>query len=120
MSTEKDRDTMKRMADLLKSGAKMLDSSCPVCSTPLFQLQGGEIWCVKCDQRVVILREGEREGAVLKPLLWEEMEDTLLMKLSETNSRMRMEEDPKELQHLVHLASSLLEAFEKLKKAKEG
>ena len=101
------------MADLLRQGATMLDKACPACSAPLFQLPNGEIWCVNCDKRVVILKEGEREGPLLKPLLWEELEDTLLVKLREVNSKMRKEDDPEELQRLIRLISSLLEAFEK-------
>jgi UPF0148 protein len=111
---------MRRMAELLKSGAKMLDLTCPQCGTPLFQLPSGEIYCANCDKRVIVLREGEREGAVVKPLLWEELEDTLLMKLKEMNARMRTEEDADELQRLVRLVFSLLETFESLKKMKAG
>jgi UPF0148 protein len=111
---------MRRMAELLKSGAKMLALTCPQCGTPLFQLQSGEIYCANCDKRVIVLKEGEREGAVVKPLLWEELEDTLLMKLKELNTKMRKEEDADELQRLVRLAFSLLETFESLKKAKAG
>lgn len=118
MGEEISKEGMRRMADLLGRGASMLDKACPVCSAPLFQLPNGEIWCVNCDKRVVIVKEGEREGPVLKPLLWEELEDTLLMKMREMNTRMRMEEDPEELQRLIHLISSLLEAFENLKKVK--
>lgn len=115
-----ERTKMKKMAELLKSGAKMLDKTCPQCGTPLFQLKSGEIYCANCDKRVIIVKEGEREGPVVKPLLWEELEDTLLVKLRETNDRMRSEEDPDELQRLVRLVSSLLETFENLKKAKTG
>jgi len=111
---------MRRMAELLKSGAKMLDMTCPQCGTPLFQLSSGEIWCANCDKRVVVIKEGEREGPVVKPLLWEELEDTLLLKLKEINARMRVEEDAEELQRLVRLVFSLLETFENLKKAKAG
>ena len=118
MDSEKAKGSANRMADLLKSGARMLDKICPVCSSPLFQLKNGEVWCGNCDKRVVILKEGEREGAVLKPVLWEELEDTLLMKLSEVNVKIREEQDPDELQQLIRIASSLLEALENLKKAK--
>jgi UPF0148 protein len=111
---------MRRMAELLKSGAKMLDLTCPQCGTPLFQLSSGEIYCANCDKRVIVLKEGEREGAVVKPLLWEDLEDTLLVKLKELNTRMRREEDADELQRLVRLVFSLLETFESLKKAKAG
>lgn len=118
MDTE--RTKRKKMAELLKSGAKMLDKTCPQCGTPLFQLKSGEIYCANCDKRVIIVKEGEREGPVVKSILWEDLEDTLLVKLKETNDKMRSEEDPDELQQLVRLVSSLLETFENLKKVKTG
>lgn len=118
MDDEKTKQNTKRMADLLKSGARMLDKICPVCSSPLFQLRNGEIWCANCDKRVVILKEGEREGTIPKPVLWEELEDTLLMKLNEINSKMREKQDPDELQQLVRITSSILEALENLWKTK--
>ena len=52
-------DSMKQMAELLRSGAKMLSQSCPECGSPLFQLKSGEIWCANCQRRVVIVSEGE-------------------------------------------------------------
>jgi len=115
-----ERTKRKKMAELLKSGAKMLDKTCPQCGTPLFQLKSGEIYCANCDKRVIIVKEGEREGPVVKSILWEDLEDTLLVKLKETNDKMRSEEDPDELQQLVRLVSSLLETFENLKKVKTG
>jgi hypothetical protein len=64
------------------------------------------------------VKEGEREGPILKPLLWEELEDTLLVKLREANSRMKVENDPGELQNLIQIVSSLLETFQILNKVK--
>ncbi len=57
-------DRIKKMAELLKSGAVMLDASCPLCNSPLFKLKSGEVVCpvhgpvkiVKSESEVVELR----------------------------------------------------------------
>ncbi|MEM3921438.1 MAG: Sjogren's syndrome/scleroderma autoantigen 1 family protein [Nitrososphaerota archaeon] len=43
---------MRRMADALRSGAKMLADQCPVCNSPLFEIKD-QIWCLKCNKRVI-------------------------------------------------------------------
>ncbi|MGD2142812.1 MAG: Sjogren's syndrome/scleroderma autoantigen 1 family protein, partial [Candidatus Bathyarchaeota archaeon] len=45
-------DSMKSMAELLRSGATMLSRSCPECDSPLFKLKSGDIVCAKCQRRV--------------------------------------------------------------------
>ena len=41
-----DRDRLvKMMARLMQAGAVMLDSTCPVCGSPLFRLRNGDIVC---------------------------------------------------------------------------
>ncbi len=38
-------EVVKKMSELMRSGAVMLDIACPICSTPLFKLRSGEIVC---------------------------------------------------------------------------
>ena len=52
---------VKRMAQLLKSGATMLERVCPQCNVPLFRLKSGEIICPSCGQRFVIVQSEEEE-----------------------------------------------------------
>ena len=40
-------EQIKKMAELLKSGAAMLQDTCPVCNSPLFKLED-KTFCVKC------------------------------------------------------------------------
>lgn len=40
-----DDAVVRRMSELLRSGAVMLDLACPLCSAPLFRLRSGEIVC---------------------------------------------------------------------------
>jgi UPF0148 protein len=36
---------VKRMSELLRAGAVMLDLACPLCNAPLFKLKSGEVVC---------------------------------------------------------------------------
>lgn len=117
MSAAQDAEGMKRMAQLLKDGAKMLDKNCPQCGSPLFQLKTGEIRCAKCDKRVVIVGENEPESPIVRTLLWEEVEGTLLAKLDYVNRRIQNEQDPEEIRRLVNTVAAILEVYDRLKKS---
>lgn len=62
-----DKNLVKKMADLLKTGATMLAETCPVegCRLPLFKLKSGETLCpvhgkvhiVKTDEEALKIRE---------------------------------------------------------------
>ncbi|MET1160579.1 MAG: Sjogren's syndrome/scleroderma autoantigen 1 family protein [Thermoprotei archaeon] len=56
---------VKRMAELLKSGAVMLAETCPVkgCNLPLFKLKSGEIIC-PVHGKVYLVRTEEEEKRV--------------------------------------------------------
>ncbi|MCS7099454.1 MAG: Sjogren's syndrome/scleroderma autoantigen 1 family protein [Sulfolobales archaeon] len=45
MVTKRDEVVIKKMSELLRSGAVMLDLACPLCSAPLFKLKSGEVVC---------------------------------------------------------------------------
>jgi len=52
---------IRKMSELLRSGAVMLDLACPICNAPLFKLRSGEVVCpthgpvrvVKTDSEVI-------------------------------------------------------------------
>ena len=44
----------KKMANLLRSGYKMLNLSCPVCNNPIFKKKNGEMFCPVCDRPVIL------------------------------------------------------------------
>ncbi|MCW8801964.1 MAG: hypothetical protein OQK81_01255, partial [Candidatus Bathyarchaeota archaeon] len=54
-------ESIKVMADLLRQGATLTQFSCPACSSPLFKLKNKDIWCVKCQKKVIIVKEGDPE-----------------------------------------------------------
>ena len=72
------RDAIRRMAELLKSGATMLSTVCPNCKSPLYRLKTGEVICPNCDQRYYIVSEGERESDVLVEASLDQLERRVL------------------------------------------
>jgi UPF0148 protein len=104
---------MKEMAALLRKGAKMLSISCPECSSPLFQLKTGEIFCPSCKREVKIVKEGED---VEKDVLWAEMEKTLAGKLPMIRRQLESETDPERVRELSETISTILGALERLQR----
>ncbi len=56
-------DLIRKMADLLRSGAAMLGERCPLCGVPLFRLKSGEVVC-PVHGRVYIVRDESERGLV--------------------------------------------------------
>lgn len=110
---------LKDMAELLRTGAKMLDKSCPECSSPLFQLKSGEIWCGNCQRRVVIVQEG-KETAAETGFQLNSLEKTLMAKVSSLTMRLAAEEEPEKLKEITEVINSLLSSLEKLRGIKQG
>ncbi len=48
-----DEKVTKRMGQLLRKGAALLNTACPKCNTPLLRLQDGSMYCAKCNKEVV-------------------------------------------------------------------
>lgn len=109
----------KEMAELLRSGAKMLSQSCPECGSPLFQLKTGEIWCAKCQRRVVIVPEGGEAAAEAIPQL-DSLERTLLQKISSMAGLLAKQSEPGELRDTAEALNSLLASIERLRRIRKG
>jgi len=116
-------EDLKKMADMLRRGATMLSEQCPVCSSPLFKLHD-ETFCVKCNRRVVIVKEGEEPPQVreeeARPVagfaVSAMIEETALTKLQEIIIQARNEKDTVRLQQLGSSLITWLEVLEKVKK----
>jgi len=106
------------MADLLRQGAALTELPCPACSSPLFKLRSGDLWCARCQKRVVIVKEGEQPIGAASPMLLSSLESTILMKIQEMEGKIKEEKDPEKLQSLGALLSTLLENLERIKKMK--
>jgi uncharacterized Zn finger protein (UPF0148 family) len=48
------KEDAKKMADLLRTGHKMLNLSCPICNNPVFQNKDGVSFCAICNREVIM------------------------------------------------------------------
>ena len=106
---------VKKMAELLKSGATMLSETCPECGTPLFR-KGKETFCPKCNKQVVIIESKEQETRLKSDQVLEDSEKVLFSKIRELNLALRNETDPEKLVAYGNALGSWLGAIEKLRR----
>ena len=94
---------------LLLQGATLTDLSCPVCSSPLFRLKDGTLWCAKDEKKVVVVKEGEeppKQTPAATNTAYDKLEATLMAKIAGIQGKIEKTEDMDELQKLtLHLAN---------------
>jgi UPF0148 protein len=117
--TKRDSEDLETMANLLKQGATLTEHSCPACASPLFKLRTGELWCAKCQKRVVIVKEGETTTEATRPIMLNTLESTVITKIQELEKRLKEETDPTQLEKLTTTLAALLENLEKIRKMKQ-
>lgn len=108
-------DQVKRMAELLKGGAKMLASTCPECGTILFQV-GGDIICPRCNKRIIIAKNSSETEILDGSLVLHQIERTVTKKIDEIQRQLSDKNDPKELVEIATLLSIFLEVLERIKR----
>ena len=106
------------MAELLKSGATMLQETCPECGTPLFR-KGKETFCPRCNRTVVIIQNQEQETRLMADRILETSEQTLLAKIQELNIALKSETDPDKMVAYGNALASWLGSIEKLRRLRE-
>ena len=116
----KDSKTIKMMADLLRQGATLTEHVCPACSSPLFKLRSGDLWCASCQKRVIIVREGEAEPEAAEAPVFSRLESTILAKIQAIEKELGEEKDAEKLRNLGATLSTLLENLEKIRKMKKA
>lgn len=109
---------IKKMADLLRQGSTLTDLACPACASPLFKLKNGDLWCAKCEKKVIVVKEGEEPSKITSPMVLDTLEATLLQKMQEIQGKIQHAESTEELQKLGSTLSELLENLEKIRKIK--
>jgi len=107
------------MADLLRQGATLTDLSCPVCSSPLFRLQDGTLWCAKDEKKVVVVKEGEEPTQPSLNAAYDKLESSLILKIQDLQLKIEKTEDAEELQKLSIALSQLLDNLDKVKRMKK-
>lgn len=115
----KESKDIQHMVDMLKQGATLTELACPACASPLFRFKSRELWCAKCEKRVIVLKEGETAEKATSQARLVALESTILAKMQAVEKKIREEENVEELQKLNAVLSSLLENLEKLKKMKK-
>jgi UPF0148 protein len=120
LSREKTEEQhIKRMADLLKQGATLTDLACPACSSPLFKLKSSDLWCAKCEKKVIIVKEGEEPTKATSRMILDSLEATLLAKVQDLQNKIQQEKNPEEMHKLNTALCELLENLEKTRKTKK-
>jgi len=77
---------IRRMADLLRAGATMLQERCPICGSPLFRLRSGEVIC-PIHGRVYIVRSDEEAAKITLKGVLEKLEESIVFKLNSLQRR---------------------------------
>jgi len=122
LSTQRARDAalVRKMAELLKSGATMLERVCPSCEVPLFRLKSGDIICPKCGQRFIIVSSDEEEFRVYGDLVIREVERAAIAKLSELSAALAGVNSTRELKDIVEAMRGLLGVVESSRRIRGG
>ncbi|HIQ03164.1 MAG TPA: hypothetical protein EYH40_01950 [Desulfurococcales archaeon] len=112
------KPSIKRMADLLKSGAVMLSHVCPNCKIPLFKLKTGETLCPSCGTRYYIVADSREETKALVTTTIERLERTIMTKLNTLNDMLGRSTDYNEEMQIVNSLIKWLEALERIERIK--
>jgi UPF0148 protein len=114
---DKDDTSVKKMADLLRRGATMLADACPQCGSPLFKVDE-DIYCVKCDRRIVYADSDEEIETEAVMTLLPELRETLIGKLKALNELVDSETDIESLTKLANLMVLFLQSLHRLENMK--
>ena len=110
---------VKRMADLLRSGATMLQETCPICATPLFRL-GKDTFCSKCNRPVAIVKSAEEEVRLASQQVLDNIEQAILEKVAELNTAIRNEHGLAPLRELGETVKTYLSALEQVRRLRSA
>ncbi len=116
------------MADLLKSGHKMLSLSCPICNNPLFQNKSGITFCAICNREVLLVdKDSNKNDVALKPTvnnpleitnLDSEIKSVIIEKINWIAHKLENETQLHIINEYLELILNLLKILEKLKSLK--
>jgi UPF0148 protein len=99
--------SMKKMAELLRKGARMLGDSCPECNTPLFQLKSEEIICPVCQKPVKYLSHSHDLEEVIQK---GNLESIITNKINEIQGMLQKESNIEQIKKITETLLVLLEA----------
>ncbi|MBD3352816.1 MAG: hypothetical protein GF364_15115 [Candidatus Lokiarchaeota archaeon] len=64
MAPDQNDQVIKKMAQLLRNGATMLDLTCPKCDNILYRLKSSKIICPACNREVIIQDNTNRNETI--------------------------------------------------------
>ncbi len=116
------------MADLLKSGHKMLSLSCPICNNPIFQQKSGTTFCAICNREVLLVdKDSNKNDVDIKPTinnpleitnLDSEIKSVIIEKINWIAHKLENETQLHIVNEYLELILNLLKILEKLKSLK--
>jgi len=122
------KEDAKVMADLLKSGHKMLSLSCPICNNPIFQQKSGTTFCAICNREVLLVdKDSNKNDVDIKPTINNPLEITnlnseinsvLIEKINWIAHKLENETQLHIINEYLELILNLLNILEKLKSLK--
>ncbi|MEM1532389.1 MAG: Sjogren's syndrome/scleroderma autoantigen 1 family protein [Nitrososphaerota archaeon] len=113
----KDED-VQRMSQALKSGAKLTSEVCPVCSSPIFEIKE-ELWCLKCNKKVVKIREESEIADAVLPYTLNNLSAVVVEKLEQLSITLSKLTDPSDIKNVADTISALLEVLSQSESLKE-
>ncbi len=113
----KDED-IQRMSQALKSGAKLTPEICPVCSSPIFEVKG-ELWCLKCNKKVVKIRENSEVVGAMLPYTLNNLSTVVAEKLEQLSGLLSRLTEPSDIKNVADTLSALLGVLSQSESLKE-
>lgn len=107
MDERASNDDVRKMADALRSGGRMTTDVCPVCGNPVFQVSG-ELRCLKCDKKVVKIKDDVEAAAVEAPYVLKQMDQSVIRKVEELTIALSQAKDIDEVREIGEAIRSLL------------
>lgn len=111
-------ENIKKMADALRAGAKMLPDICPICKSPLFEIKG-EIRCIKCDKKVIKVKDESEVTTYTIPYILRNLDLTLIQKIEELTLKLSKTFDLNEIKNMGEVLNILLNVLRESKKLQE-
>lgn len=108
-------DDLRAMADALRSGGRMTTDVCPVCRSPLFQISG-ELRCLKCNKKVVKIKDDIDVAAVEAPYMLKQMDQSVVRKVEELTIALSKAKDTDEVREIGEAIRSLLSILSESRK----
>ena len=100
---------VKKMAELLLAGGKMLSKHCQICKSPLFEFKG-KIICPIHEEKIMAKPEARK-----LEMPHAEIERILNEKLTSLAEELKEEKEKDEMNKILNLMKSILDLLEKLK-----